>query len=234
MAEFTRAFNRLVEEDRPGAPQFRDVVSRLCSHGVLVHGDSILETELYEAAVHLEEEVRDYLSLLGCLLHHNPQLRYFRLFPPAARSPIVANKEGSREDESESASTAMRRRGNPHVSGALLALRTVYQQKITCGADFAAAPGEVSASIEEVYVTMKTRLHRDPATTQADRKGALRELDETWRVIRIPVDADTDDRQTRIVIRPMIADLVGESAALRAEEDARELSAESEDKETAS
>lgn len=224
MAEFTLAYNRLLDDERPGAKRLGDVIERLGDHGVLVYGDSQLESDLYETAIGLEEELRDYFSFLRVTLFHNPQLRYMRLFPPAARSPVVAGTEAAQE---EARSNAMRRPGNAHVSALLLALRAVYQQKITVGADLVGA-GVVSTSLEEVYVTMLARLRRDPAPSQNERKACLRELEEAWRVIRIPVEADLDDRQTRISIRPMIADLISESLAADTEAEAANIAADQE------
>jgi hypothetical protein len=221
MAEFTLAWNRLLDSERPGAKRLVDVIERLGDNGVIVYGDSQLESELYETAVALEDELRDYFSFLRVALFHNPHLRYMRLFPPGARSPVVAGTEGAQE---EIGSTAMRRRGNAHVAALALALRAVYQQKITVGADLIGA-GVVSTSLEEVYLTMKTRLDREPAATQSERKACLRELEEAWRVISVPIEADLDDRSTRLSIRPMIADLISESVAADTETEAAAIAA---------
>ena len=72
---------------------------------------------------------------------------------------------------------------------------------------------------------MKTRLNREPATTQSERKACLRELEEVWRVISVPVEADLDDRSTRVSIRPMIADLISESVAADTETEATAIAA---------
>jgi|SRR6266850_3026508 len=222
MAEFSQAVARFVEDDRPGARSFADIITRLANDGVIVSGDSNIETELYEAAAQIEDEVADFFGLLGCTVYHNRKLSYVRLFPPAAKSPCVVQMAGSKEGDSDVSGTTLRRRGNPNVSAALLALRAIYQQKIASG-DLSSGHGEVATSIEDVYVTMKTRLKRDSAPNAQERRAVLRELEMGWRVIRIPVEADVDDRETRITIRPMIADLISESVALRAEEDAGEL-----------
>lgn len=221
MAEFSEALIRLHSTERAGAKHFQDIVARLAHAGVIVAEDSQLEAQLYEAAAQLEDELSDLFALLGCTLFHNSKLAYFRLFPPAAKSPCVAQFSATKEGE-ESVVTSMRRRGNPNVSAALLALRAIYQQKLASG-DLTSGRGEVATSVEDIYVTMKARLKRDPSPNGQERRAALRELESLWRVIRIPIDADPDDRQTRITIRPMIADLISESVALRAEEDAAEL-----------
>lgn len=225
MAEFSQALARLIQEERPGGKQFSDIIARLANDGVIVAGDSNVETELYDAATQIEDEISDFFGVLGCTVYHNPKLGYFRLFPPAARSPSMAQFSAATEAENEAASTGLRRRSNPHVSAALLAIRAIYQQKIASG-DLASGFGEVSTSVEEIYVTMQTRLKREPAQSAPERRNALRELANVWRVIRIPVEADPDDRETRITIRPMIADLISESVALRAEEDSAELEAD--------
>lgn len=219
MAEFSQALARLIQEERPGGKQFADIIARLANDGVIVSGDSNLETELYDAATQIEDEISDFFGVLGCTLHHNSKLGYFRLYPPAAKSPSVAPFAGAKEADGETGGAGLRRRGNPHVSAALLALRAIYQQKIASG-DLASGFGEVSTSVEEIYVTMQTRLRREPAQNAPERRHALRELANVWRVIRIPVDSDADDPETRITIRPLIADLISESVALRAEEDA--------------
>jgi hypothetical protein len=221
MAEFSDALTRLHETERPGVKHFQDVISRLAHSGVIVAEDSQVEAQLYEAAAQLKDELMDFFALLGCTLFHESKLGYFRLFPPAAKSPCIAPSSGARESD-DAGSPLLRRRGNPNVSAALLSLRAIYQQKLASG-DVSSGRGEVATSVEDIYVTMKVRLKREPSQNGQERRGALRELESVWRVIRIPVDADPDDRQTRITIRPMIADLIGESVALHAEEEAAEL-----------
>lgn len=223
MPEFSDAVLRLRAEERPGAKQFGFVIARLADDGVIVSGDSNLETELYEAAAALEEEISDFFGVLGCTLYHNRKLAYLRLFPPAAKSPCVAQVEGAKEDDGQTLA-GMRRRGNPNVAAALLALRAIYQQKIAMG-DLSNGNGEVSSSIEDVYVTMRTRLKREECSNAQDRRAVLRELETVWRVIRIPVEANTEERDTRITIRPLIADLISDSVAQKAEEDAKDLAA---------
>jgi uncharacterized protein DUF4194 len=220
MAEFSEALVRLLQNDRPGGRQFTDIVARLADDGAIVSGDSNIETELYDIATQIQDEISDFFSILGCTLYHNPKLQYFRLFPPAARSPCLAQFAAATEGDGESTSL-LRRRGNPHVSAVLLSIRAIYQQKIASG-DLSSGFGEVSTSVEEIYVTMQTRLKREPAPNPSDRRTALRELANVWRVIRIPVDVDPEDRETRITIRPIVADLISESVALQAEEDTRQ------------
>ncbi len=224
MPEFSDAVLRLRAEERPGAKQFGTVVARLADDGVIVSGDSHLETELYEAAAELEEEIRDFFGVLGCTLYHNRKLAYIRLFPPAAKSPCVVQVEGAKEDEGQPLA-GMRRKGNPNVAAALLALRAIYQQKIAMG-DLSSGNGEVTTSIEDVYVTMRIRLKREECSNAQDRRAVLRELEIFWRVIRIPVEANTEERDTRITIRPLIADLISDSVAQKAEEDAKDLASE--------
>ena len=221
MPEFSDAVLRLRAEERPGAKQFGNVVARLADNGVIVSGDSNLETELYEAAAELEEEISDFFGVLGCTLYHNRKLAYMRLFPPAAKSPCVVRVESAKEDVGQPG-LGMRRRSNPNVAAALLALRAIYQQKIAMG-DLSSGNGEVTTSIEDVYVTMRTRLKREECSNAQDRRAVLRELETIWRVIRIPVEANTEERDTRITIRPHIADLISDSVAQKAEEDARDV-----------
>src|SRR5438067_6548400 len=132
MPQFSDAVLRLRAEERPGAKEFGNIVARLADDGVIVSGDSNLETELYEAAAGLEEEISDFFGVLGCTLYHDRKLAYMRLFPPAAKSPCVVQLEGAKEDEG-GPGARMRRKGNPNVAAALLALRAIYQQKIAMG-----------------------------------------------------------------------------------------------------
>src|ERR1051326_7246734 len=141
MSEFSNAFSRIIQSDRIGARRFSDIIERLANDGVIVLGDSNVESELYENAIQIEDEIADYFGLLGCVLHHNPRLGYFRLFPRGAKSPCVV-QAWTNEAELGAVATGLRRRGNPHVSAALLALRALYQQKIATG-DLASGFGEV-------------------------------------------------------------------------------------------
>jgi hypothetical protein len=217
MADFTGVIKQLDLDERIRDGRFREIAVRLADQGGIYPDDSELEKALYEDAMMVEMELADYFDIIGCRLVHNRDLRYMRLFPPGATSPIAMQAS----TEEGTALTLMRRRTSPFVAATALALRILYAQKISTGDVI--GDGEVQTTVEEIRITIQKSLRREFVITQTDRRAAMRELERTWRVIRIAPDLDPDDPETRVVVRPMLADIVSESIALRAEAEGKAL-----------
>jgi hypothetical protein len=218
MSDFRGVLNQLALDDRIGVDRFRQIAARLAAEGGLYPADSDLERGLYDDALPVLDEVEDYFSIMGCTLVHNPGLGYMRLYPPQATSPAVPV---SMDDAGNVTLSTMRRKVSAHTGAMAVALRMLYSQKLSSGEVM--SDGEVQTTVEEIGVTLKTRLNREPAITQNERRAILRELERGWRVIRIARDSDADDPATRVVIRPIIADLLSQSEAMHTEADAQNL-----------
>ncbi len=218
MNDFSGVVHQLMLDDRIGKDRFRQVISRLAAEGGLYPADSELERSLYDDALPVLTEIEDYFSIMGCTLVHNPGLGYMRLYPPNATSPAAV---GPADEEGDITLSNMRRKVSAHTGAMAMALRMLYSQKLSSGEVM--NEGEVQTTVEEISVTLKTRLNREPAVTQNERKAILRELERGWRVIRIARDSDADDPATRVVIRPIIADLLSQSVAMSTEADAEKF-----------
>jgi hypothetical protein len=224
MSDFSGVVHQLMLDDRIGKDRFRQVISRLAAEGGLYPADSDLERGLYDDALPVLTEIEDYFAIMGCTLVHNPGLGYLRLYPPNSTSPAAV---GPFDEEGDITLSNMRRKVSAHTGALAMALRMLYSQKLSSGEVI--NDGEVQTTVEEIGVTLKTRLNRDPAVTQNERKAILRELERGWRVIRIARDSDADDPATRVVIRPIIADLLSQSVAMSTEADAEQLDGGPED-----
>ncbi|MGE5465651.1 MAG: DUF4194 domain-containing protein [Methanocella sp.] len=218
MAEFSDALDRVCNDESARERVFRSILVRLLNDGVIIAGDSEIETDLYDALTSLQDEVEDYFSVSGCRLVHNANMRCFRLYPPRPSSP-EARRGQDRDNDPESMGTLLRRRPSPHVAACAVALRILYSQKVA--ANQIEANGEVAVKIEEINMTLTATLGRKLPTTKNDRKSMLRELDTLWRIARVPTDADLLDVNTMIRIRALITDLISEEvlqlAACKAE-----------------
>lgn len=220
MPEFTTALNRVTVEEtgfHVSRERFRQIVARIASEGGLYPDDVQSDVDLYEQAVLIETELEDYFSVMGAHLQHNGALRTMRLTPPNGMSPDTVGSSSSGEDQALG-TNLLRRRVSAHVAAAALGLRLIYAQKLSTGDIL--GEGNVETTVEDLVVTMKSRLKREPAPTQQERRAVIRELERVWHVLRIATEVDTDDPTTRLVIRPLIADIISETATQETEADA--------------
>lgn len=207
MAEFTAALNRLQADERISTQRFGELAARLASEGSLHPDRSEAEKLAYDDAVRVQDELEDYFMVMGCRLAHNRALGYMHLYPPGSTAPGAPPSDG-KERETDG---MLRHRSSAHVGAAALALRVLYDQKLSTGE--INAKGGVFVTMEELRVTLRNKLKRDLPPTLAERKAVIRELGTVWGVVRTTKDADIDLPETRIVIHPKIVDLVSESTA---------------------
>lgn len=216
MGDFRDVLNQLALDDKIGVDRFRQLAARLAGEGGIYSADSDIEREFYDDASRVETELEGYFWVMGCTLIHNKAFGYMRLCPPQATSPGA----GLSGDEQVSMAS-MRRKISANVGAIALALRMLYSQKLASGEVL--NDGEVETTVSEIRITLKTRLNRESAVTQGERRAIMRELDRGWRVIRIAPDVDSDDPDARVVIRPIIADILSEAVALGMEADAKSM-----------
>jgi hypothetical protein len=207
MAEFSAALNRIQADERITAERFGEIAARLASEGSLHPDRSEAERLAYDDAVRVQDELEDYFMVMGCRLAHNRALGYMHLYPPGSTAPGAPPLDG-KDRESDG---MLRHRSSAHVGAAAIALRVLYDQKLSTG-EINAQRG-VFVSIEELRVTLKNKLKRDLPPTLAERKAVIRDLENIWGVVRTSKDADIDLPETRIAIHPKIVDLVSDATA---------------------
>ncbi len=207
MAEFTAALNRLQADERVSAHRFGELAARLASEGSLHPDRSEAERLAYDDAVRVQDELEDYFSVMGCRLAHNRALGYMHLYPPGSTAPGAPPSDG-KERETDA---MLRHRSSAHVGAAALALRILYDQKLSTGE--INTHGGVTVTMEELRVTLRNKLKRDIPPTLGERKSVIRELETIWGVVRTARDIELDAPNARIAIHPKIVDLVSESTA---------------------
>jgi hypothetical protein len=180
---------------------FRKITTRLLANGVIYHGDSSLESTLYNDAKRIESLLDDYFVIIGCKLFHEPDFQYFCLFPPGANVPGFSEND-------EEAKTSLRDKFNQDEIATILILRFLYQQIFQEGAltDEAEAP----ITLELFYTTMQTRLNRS-LSLATKRKEIFRRL-RRLKLIRYAPNADLDNPDTVLTIRPIITSFVNAEA----------------------
>jgi len=207
MAEFTAALNRLQADERISAHRFGELAARLASEGSLHPDRSEAEKLAYDDAMRVQDELEDYFMVMGCRLAHNRALGYMHLYPPGSTAPGAPPSDG-KERETDG---MLRHRSSAHVGAAALALRVLYDQKLSTGE--INMNGGVTVTMEELRVTLRNKLKRDIPPTLGERKAVVRELETVWGVVRTARDIELDAPTARIAIHPKIVDLVSESTA---------------------
>ena len=71
---------------------FERTVQRLLDHGILWNEENRVETELYAVACRIETHLEDYLGLMGFRLYHDTTYQYFKVYPPGAAVPVLADE----------------------------------------------------------------------------------------------------------------------------------------------
>lgn len=180
---------------------FQSVVVRLLDKGILVHGDSNRETELYHIADRAEDVLIDYLAVTGCRLVHDRTFQYFRLYPPGAQIPGMISHDSEYD-------TAFRANVPANVVAAAVVLRFLYGKALQQGR--LDDDAEVQVSIEEFFTSMQTLLKRD-VKNKTERTAMFSQL-RAMRVIRYSSDEDLTNLDAWMIVRPAITGLVSEMA----------------------
>jgi len=187
---------------------FRKIASRLLANGVICHGDSLLESSLYNDAKRIESLLDDYFAVIGCKLFHEPDFQYLCLFPPGADAPGMS-------EENDEIDTSLHEKLNHDEVASLLILRFLYQQVFQEGV--LTEEAEAPITLESFYTTMQTRLNRTLSSIGATKRKELFQKLRRLKLIRYASNADLDNPEAIISIRPMITSFV-HSEALELEE----------------
>ena len=190
--------------------QLRELLVRLLNFGVLVRGESQIETELYDRYVRVEELVQEVLSLYHMQLHHDRRLEYVRVYPPGSRTPEMEFAE------EQAFGGSLRARPSQHEVALMLVLRAQYDKAVREGKiderGYAAEP------LEAISLAMKNWLNRSLPEKATERRAVFKRLRQL-RLIEYREEDDLDQAEVWVRIHPMIVDFVNADAieALRSE-----------------
>ena len=183
---------------------FRKIATRLLANGVISYGDSTLESTLYNDAKRIEYLLDDYFAVIDCKLFHEPDFQYFCLFPPGSDIP------GSAAVEDEETDTSLREKFTQDEVASILILRLLYQQVFQEGALNEKA--EAPVTLESFYTSMQTRLNRSLSSIGTTKRKEVFQKLRRRKLIRYSGNANLDNQETVLAIRPIITNLVHSEA----------------------
>lgn len=175
------------------------LVQRLLDYGVLCRDDSQVEAEFYDQFVRIEPLVDDYLSLIGVRFQHDKHFHYVRLIPPGARLA------GVDDENDEPYNGGFRQRLSQHEVAMVLVLRAEYDKALREGA--IDEQGCTAISLEAITLSMKNLLKRALPEQMVERRQVFKKLRQL-RLIHFVNEADLDQGESWIKIRPLIVNLV--------------------------
>lgn len=182
--------------------QFKEIVIRLYSAGVILRAEGGTEARLYDEARRIEPLLNEYFSMAGFRLIHNSEFTYFRLYPPGALIPGIA------DDIAEPVS-ALRAKLSRDFVAAALALRYLYQQALAEGSGSLTDEGELMIRFDELTITLVTQIKRALPESATDREKLLRDL-KRHRIIHFESNFSMTDESSLMVIRPTILTLISD------------------------
>jgi len=182
--------------------RFREIITRLMAYGVIVREEDRIEQLLYDDARRVESLLGDYLNIAGFFLHHDSTNQFYRLYAPGA---VV---DGLPEDGCEPV-PSLRARVSPDFVAAALALRFLYQAKLSNG-DIQ-PQGEALIGFEELAATLLTQLKRPLPAGVGDKLALLADL-KRHRLLSYATNFTIADEDALLAIRPTILGLVSDDA----------------------
>ena len=183
--------------------QLQELLVRLLNYGVLVRGESQIETEMYDRFVRVEELVGELLSLYRIRLHHDRRFEYVRLYPPGSRTPDMDLAE------EQAYGGSLRVRPSQQEVALLLVLRGQYDKAVREGK--VDERGYVAEPLEAISLAMKNWLNRSLPEKATERRAVFRRLRQL-RLIEYREEDDLDQPEAWVRIHPMIVDFVGMDA----------------------
>lgn len=182
--------------------QFKEIVIRLYSAGVILRAEGGSEARLYDEARRIEPLLNEYFSLAGFRLIHNSEFSYFRLFAPGTLIPGVA-------DDAAEPVAALRAKLSRDFVAAALALRYLYQQALAEGSGSLTDDGELMIRFDELTITLVTQIKRALPESAFDREKLLRDL-KRHRIIHFESNFSMTDESSLMLIRPTILTLISD------------------------
>lgn len=178
---------------------WRALLQRLLDYGVLCRDDSQVEADFYDQFVRVQELVDQYLSLIGIRFQHDPHFRFVRLIPPGARVP------GLEDESDEPSGGGFRQRLSQHEIALILVLRAEYDKALREG--LIDEQGCAALSLEAVALAMKNLLRRALPENVGERRQVFKRLRQL-RLIHYVQEADLDQSESWIKVRPLVVNLV--------------------------
>lgn len=178
---------------------WRALLQRLLDYGVLCRDDSQVEAEFYDQFVRVQDLVDQYLSLMGVRFQHDPHFRFVRLIPPGARVP------GLEDESDEPFGGGFRQRLSQHEIALILVLRAEYDKALREG--LIDEQGCAALSVEAVALAMKNLLRRALPENVGERRQVFKRLRQL-RLIHYMQEADLDESESWIKVRPLVVNLV--------------------------
>lgn len=203
----------LGEDSTVSVERFGDIIIYLLHYGVICRptsgthseGDYQKELDLYDDFLVVENEIRDYLSIIGINIKINRDFETIRIYPPDADYPDNPNVV-----DYENASTLMRMSISKDLAASLIVLYLLYEQhKNEQNEDFTVAISQV-----QFMNSFRSKLNLDLAeilSKNSKRKEDLFKELKRLRIIKYHRDFFNSEDQYPIVIRPTIYDLVPEN-----------------------
>lgn len=182
-----------------GLDDWRALIQRLLDYGVLCRADSQVEGEFYDHFVRIEELVDEYLSLMGVRFQHDRHFQFVRIIPPGARVP------GLEDETDEPFNGGFRQRLTQNEIALILVLRAEYDKALREG--MIDEQGCVAISLEAVALGMKNLLRRALPENIGERRQLFKRLRQL-RLLHFVHEADLDQAESWIKIRPLILNLV--------------------------
>lgn len=178
---------------------WRALLQRLLDYGVLCRDDSQVEAEFYDQFVRVQDLVDQYLSMMGVRFQHDPHFRFVRLIPPGARVP------GLEDESDEPSGGGFRQRLSQHEIALILVLRAEYDKALREG--LIDEQGCAALSVEAVALAMKNLLRRALPENVGERRQVFKRLRQL-RLIHYMQEADLDESESWIKVRPLVVNLV--------------------------
>lgn len=204
MSILSTALDQFLIEKDVSHVQFQQLVQRLLDYGIVCRDESQIEAEYYDLFVRVEALVDEYLHVAGIRFFHDKRFEYVRLVPPGSRVPGV-------DDETEDGPLGggLRAVVSPVAVALTLVLAVEYEKSLReARVD---ERGCASLSLEALNLSMKNLLGRSLPEQQLERRALFRQLRQL-RIVRMATDADLQQGDSWLLIRPMILTLVNEDA----------------------
>ncbi|MDN3639430.1 DUF4194 domain-containing protein [Simiduia curdlanivorans] len=204
MSDLNALLEKSLAEKDLHRQQFQSLIQRLLDYGIICRDESQIEADFYDLFVRCEGIVDDYLLMAGIRFYHDKRFEYVRLVPPGARVPGV-------DDEANDgpAGGGLRANLSPMAVALTLVLAVEYEKSLReARVD---EKGCASLSLEALNLSMKNLLGRSLPEQQLERRALFRQLRQL-RLIRMASDADLQQGDSWLLIRPMILTLVNEDA----------------------
>ena len=101
--------------------EFGDIAIYLLDSGVICRDDTKVERNLYDKFIRIEEEMMQYLKIIGVHIYHNREFFSVRAYAPDATHPHS-------DDVADGGSSLMRLSINKELAASLLICYLIYEQ----------------------------------------------------------------------------------------------------------